>query len=411
MLSIWSGDKGIRYIVLIAGTAAVGFLLYYLRGVLTPFCVALLLAYILDPLVTKTESVFKRLFARKGVRPSGKACRVLAAITVLAVIISLCVLAVKLCVPVVVEQSHRFAVLVEKFVSDSSWTHRFHNLIPPDLMNGLIAHFTEGSIDMNTLQNINFWQGLSAICAKILPGALSVLSGTASLIVWIVGLLFILMYMIFLMIDFPELEARMRFMFPKKIQLSGEPEPLDFLGKVNSLMKAYFRSQTLVAAIVGALYAIIFSIMGLPMGAVLGLLIGILNLVPYMQVLSMPVAAILGIMYALDTGLPFWEVFLILAAIYAGMQVLEDMVIIPKIVGTEMNLPPVAILLSISVWGALLGFLGLVLAVPFTCTVLVILRNYKELRPLFQPRNDSPAGLESSGLSDAEAPDAPKNKG
>ncbi len=411
MRSIWSGDKGIRYIVLIAGTAAIGFLLYYLRGVLAPFCFALLLAYILDPLVTEMESVFKRLFARKGAMPSGKASRVSAVITVLAIIAGVCVLVVTLCVPVVVEQSHRFAVLIEKFISDSSWTLRFRKLIPPDLMNGLIAHFSEGSIDPATLQNINFWQGLSAIGSKLLPGALGVLSGTASLVVWVVSLLFIIMYMIFLMVDFPELEARMRFMFPKKAPLPGEPEPLDFLGKVNSLMKTYFRSQTLVAAIVGALYAIIFSIMGLPMGAVLGLLIGILNLVPYMQVLSMPVAALLGVMYALDTGLPFWEVFLILAAIYAGMQVLEDMFIIPKIIGTEMNLPPVAILLSISVWGALLGFLGLVLAVPFTCIVLVILRNYKELRPLFQLRNDPSASLKPSGLSGGGVAGAPKNKG
>ena len=411
MRSILSGDKGIRYIVLIAGTAALGFLLYYLRGVLAPFCFALLLAYILDPLVTKMESVFKRLFVRKGATPSGKTCRVSAVITVLAVIAGVCVLAVMLCVPVVVEQSHRFAVLMEKFISDSSWTLRFRKLIPPDLMNGLIAHFSEGSIDPATLQNINFWQGLIVIGSKLLPGALGVLSGTASLVVWVVSLLFIIMYMIFLMVDFPELEARMRIMFPKKAQLPGEPEPLDFLGKVNTLMKTYFRSQTLVAAIVGALYAIIFSIMGLPMGAVLGLLIGILNLVPYMQVLSMPVAALLGVMYALDTGLPFWEVFLILAAIYAGMQVLEDMFIIPKIVGTEMNLPPVAILFSISVWGALLGFLGLVLAVPFTCIVLVILRNYKELRPLFQSRNDPPASLKTSGLSGGVGAGAPKNKG
>src|SRR5574344_31900 len=368
MRSIWSGDKGIRYIVLIAGTAAIGFLLYYLRGVLAPFCFALLLAYILDPPVTKMESVYKRLFARKSAKSAGRACRVFAVITVLAVISGLIVLAVKLCVPVVAEQSRRFAALLGKFISHSSWTHRIHNLTPPDLMNGLIAHFTAGSIDPAMLQNINFWQGLSAVGSKLLPGALSVLSGTASLVVWVVSLLFIIMYMIFLMIDFPELEARMRFMFPKKTALPGEPEPLDFLGKVNSLMKTYFRSQTLVAAIV-------------------------------------------GVMYALDTGLPFWEVFLILAAIYAGMQVLEDMFIIPKIVGTEMNLPPVAILLSISVWGALLGFLGLVLAVPFTCIILVILRNYKELRPLFQSRNDSPASLKPSGLSGGGVADAPKNKG
>lgn len=102
MRSIWSGDKGIRYIVLIAGTAAIGFLLYYLRGVLAPFCFALLLAYILDPLVTEMESVFKRLFARKGAMPSGKASRVSAVITVLAIIAGVCVLVVTLCVPVVV---------------------------------------------------------------------------------------------------------------------------------------------------------------------------------------------------------------------------------------------------------------------------------------------------------------------
>jgi len=142
-------------------------------------------------------------------------------------------------------------------------------------------------------------------------------------------------------------------------------------------MSNYFRAQTAVAAIVGTLFATAFSIMGLPMGLPFGLFIGVLNMVPYLQIASIPIAAFLGIIYSLEAGMPFWEVVLMIVIIYAGIQVLQDSIIVPKIMGGALGLSPVLILISLAVWGKLLGFLGLVLAIPFTS---VVIATYNSIR-------------------------------
>jgi predicted PurR-regulated permease PerM len=400
------GDKGIRYILLIVSLFLLVFLLYYLRTILSPFCAAFLLAYILDPLVTGLETRLRRIFEKRKIsRLSGHFCRVAATVIVFLFLCTVLIAGFTFFIPQVIKESSHFAEQVSKVLSDSNWTQRIHTYIPSNIADKIAGFLSQERI-FSALQDADFWKGLNSALAGVLPKALRVLSGTASVVFWIVSFAFIAMYMIFLMIDMPKIEAKVRSIFPKKPLGSDGRESLDFLGKVNFLMKTYFRAQTLVALIVGILYSISFSIMGLPMGFLFGLFVGALNMVPYMQLASIPLAVILGIIYALDTGLPFVEVFLIIAAIYTVIQVLEDMVILPKIVGTELNLPPVAILLSISIWGKLLGFLGLVLAIPFTCIVLVILRDYKGYRILFAPMDPPEQGhmQESKGLDSVATP-------
>lgn len=404
----WMGDKGFRYVLLIVSLSLCVFLLYYLRGILAPFCAAFLLAYILDPLVTGLETKLRHRTGQWGLHKlSGRFCRIAATVIVFVGLCALLFAAIALFVPQIVKEIYHFGELISKFVSDSSWTQRMRTHIPPNIMDHIMGFLSQERI-LSTLQNVDFWKGLNSTMSSVLPGALGVLSGTASVIFWIVSLVFVIMYMIFLMIDMPKIALKVRSLFPKKPMGPDRKESLDFLGKVDFLMKTYFRAQTLVAMIVGILYAIAFSIMGLPLGFLFGLFVGALNMIPYMQLASIPLAVFLGIIYALDTGLPFWEVFLIIALIYTVIQVTEDMVILPKVVGSEMNLPPVAILLSISIWGKLLGFLGLVLAIPFTCIVLVILRDYKGFQILFAPietPEKTEGKLESEGADSVATPE------
>jgi predicted PurR-regulated permease PerM len=101
-------------------------------------------------------------------------------------------------------------------------------------------------------------------------------------------------------------------------------------------------------------------------------------MIPYMQLTTIPLALLLALAYSLNTGMPFWEVAVIIAAIYLVIQVIEDFFLVPRIVGKSMNLPPVGILLSISIWGKLLGFLGLLVAIPFTCLCLVYIEKLQQ---------------------------------
>jgi len=381
------GDKGFRYVLMMVFLSFFVFLLYYLRAILAPFCAAFLLAYILDPLVTGFEERIRKLLLKQRFpQLKGGFCRVLAVVLVLVLLSALLVAVFTIFIPQIVNEVRHFGELISKFVSDSSWTPRIRAYIPPNIVDKITGFLSQERI-AETVQHIDFWRDVHSALSSVLPGALGVLSGTTAVLFWIVSLVFVVMYMIFLMLDMPKIGAKVRSIFPKRPLGPGGQESFDLLGKVNTLMKTYFRAQTVVAIIVGILYSISFLIMGLPMGFLFGLFVGALNMIPYMQLASIPLAILLGIVYALDTGLPFWEVFFIIACIYTVIQVVEDMFILPKIVGTEMHLPPVAILLSISIWGKLLGFLGLVLAIPFTCIILVIFREYKEFRVLFAPND------------------------
>ena len=131
-------------------------------------------------------------------------------------------------------------------------------------------------------------------------------------------------------------------------------------------MNAYFRGQALVAGIVGILFAIGFQIIGLPMGIGIGLFIGVLNLVPYMQALGIPPCILLGLIQSAETGRPVWVVMLCIAAVFIIVQSIQDMVLVPKIMGDVTGMGPAWILLSLSIWGSLLGFVGMIIALPVT---------------------------------------------
>ncbi len=360
-------------------------LLYYLRGVLSPFVGAFLIAYIVNPVVDAIEERFRIVLRHGKFRKLPKSlARVAATVITLVMMVSAITLVCLIFIPQISAEFSRFGTLVKNFMADSAWIQKFLALIPSD-WRGELERFAAGSQFLESLQDISFWETAQSMVAKLLPGAMGVLSGTASVVLTLVSIVFIAMYTTFLMLDMPKISRKLRILVP----LDSVEKP-DLLRKTNLLMKSYFRSQSLVAFLVGVLYAIAFGVIGFPMGIVFGLFIGLLNMVPYLQVASMPIAFFLGIIYSFDTGLPFWEVVLIIAGIYLVIQIIEDMFIIPKIVGTEMNLPPVLILLSISVWGKLLGFIGLVCAIPFTCIVIAIFQEYVEHRLFPRRRKELP---------------------
>jgi predicted PurR-regulated permease PerM len=141
-------------------------------------------------------------------------------------------------------------------------------------------------------------------------------------------------------------------------------------------MNHYFRGQSLIALCVGILFAIGFSVIGLPMGVVLGLFIGVLNMVPYLQLISLVPTTLLCIIFAVDANISFWTIWVECMAVYVVVQVIQDFVLTPKIMGKYMGLNPAIILLSLSIWGSLLGLVGLIIALPTTTLLLAYYNRY-----------------------------------
>ena len=117
-------------------------------------------------------------------------------------------------------------------------------------------------------------------------------------------------------------------------------------------------------------------IIGMPLALVLGMFIGLLNMVPYLQLISIIPTTLLCLVCSVDSGVDFWVIFWECMAVYIVVQAIQDLILTPKIMGKAMGLNPAIILLSLSVWGSLLGFLGLIIALPLTTLLLAYYDEY-----------------------------------
>ncbi|MCQ2105396.1 MAG: AI-2E family transporter [Fibrobacter sp.] len=372
MSRIWTMDRIMRYIIVVLGIGAVLWALNYLSGVLFPFFAAFLVAYIMDPLVCKLQGKVKH--------------RIVAVLLVLLAMILVVGGALALFVPMVVSEVRHLGELIPRLFSDSVWVERISSFVPKDIWQSVKSVVSWDKIAV-AMRSLDFWDSVQSVAGKVLPSAWGILSKTSSVLAWLSGAAIIFMYLIFIMLDMPKLRRGMLDLIPNRYKKSSS----EFGKEMDRFMGNYFRAQSLVALSVGILYSIGFSIIGLPMGVAFGLFSGALNMVPYLQLTTIPVALLLAVVYALESGMPFWEVALIVLAVYAIVQVLQDMVLVPKIVGSSMDLPPVGILLSLSIWGKLLGFLGLVVAIPFTCLCLVYLKKIQRKADSLTASEDEPA--------------------
>lgn len=357
----WNLDRVMHFLkILVLFTVGVS-LVYYLRGVLFPFFAAFLIAYIVDPIVNSLQKKVKH--------------RIIAVIIVLLVAGLAIAGALRLFIPLVIDEVRNLGVLIAKMFNDSEWSSRIETLMPGGLYETIHSLVSWDQLAVS-MQHLDFWREVQNVAGKVLPGAWGVLSYTGTVVLWFSGAAVIFMYLVFIMLDMPKLRRGLYSLVPERFQDNA----ISFAKETDRFMGTYFRAQSLVALTVGTLYAIGFGIMGLPMGVAFGLFSGALNMIPYLQLTTIPLALVLAVVHALNTGMPFWEVALIICSIYLVVQVIQDFFLVPRIVGGSMNLPPVGILLSLSIWGKLLGFLGLLVAIPFTCLCLVYLQKLPKNR-------------------------------
>ncbi|MDD7498154.1 AI-2E family transporter [Fibrobacter sp.] len=356
---IWTIDRVMRLLFMATGLGILLWILNYLSAVLAPFFAAFLMAYIFDPLVCKIQNKVKY--------------RVVA----VAIVISMMVLviggAMWIFIPMVVGEIRHLGALIQKLFSDSTWMERLSAFVPQDLWREFRSLISWDKVAV-AMQSLDFWNAAQSVAGKVLPSAWGVVTKTSSLVMWLSGVGLIFMYLVFIMLDMPKLRKGVKNLFPTRYKQGAS----EFAMEMDRFMGSYFRAQSFVALSVGILYAIGFGVIGLPMGVAFGLFSGALNMIPYLQLTTIPLALLLAVVYALEKGMPFWEVAIIVLVIYLVVQLIQDMILVPKIVGSSMNLPPVGILLSLSIWGKLLGFLGLIVAIPFTCLCLVYIEKIQK---------------------------------
>ncbi|MBE6295634.1 MAG: AI-2E family transporter [Bacteroidales bacterium] len=201
------------------------------------------------------------------------------------------------------------------------------------------------------------------------------LFGTADLLQAMFTVGIILLYLFFILLDFERLSESWTLYIPKR----WRNVTIKLWDDLVYGMNQYFRGQALVAFCVGVLFSIGFLIIDFPAAIAFGMFIGILNLVPYLQTLSLIPMALLSVLEAANTGDDFWMIFLSALIVLAVVQVIQDVFLVPLIMGKRMNLHPAVILLSLSIWGHLLGLLGMIVALPLTTLILGYLKRYHEI--------------------------------
>jgi len=112
----------------------------------------------------------------------------------------------------------------------------------------------------------------------------------------------------------------------------------------------------------------------MPVG--MGILVGVLSFIPYIQVLGLLPAALLSLLQMADTGSSFWGLMALVLVVYIVVQILQDTIFTPRIMGQITGLSPAVVLLSLSVWGYIAGIIGLMVALPLTTLMLAYYQRY-----------------------------------
>lgn len=344
-------DRVVRMVIGLLILVGIIWLIDILRGVLLPFFVACLIAYVFEPFVQYN----RQLLHLKG--------RVVAVFVTLFEALTFIFLFCWFVGPLVANEISEMADIMKQYAASE-----LHGNIVPESVHRFLRrtiNFTKISHSLSSVEWVS-------VIENALHASWGIISGGLVIILGVFNWLIVILYVIFIMIDYERLNRGMRNMVPPKYR----PAVYGVANDIKSSMNHYFRGQALIALIVGILFSIGFLIIGMPMAIVFGMFIGLLNLVPYLQLISLIPAVGLCIVCSASGEISFWSIFLQCIAVYCIVQAIQDLFLTPKIMGKAMGLNPAIILLSLSIWGTLLGFIGLIIALPLTTLLLSYYEHY-----------------------------------
>ena len=344
-------DSFIRGVLSGAVIIAILYLLNRLSGVLLPFFIAWLIAYLTYPMVIFYQN---RLRLRS---------RVLSILAVMLTLVVLGGIAFSFFVPPMIEECAKLKELIEIYLIED----RNHAAIPET-----VSEFIRKNIDFNWLQNNITTDNIVSAIQKLLPKVWTLLYTSYNIILAIFTLFIIILYLFFILLDYEQIANGWITLLPKKYQGMA----LRLTTDIKTSMNRYFRGQALVAFCVGILFSIGFLIIDFPLAIGLGLFIGLLNMVPYLQIIGFIPTILLALLKAADTGESFWWTLGLALVVFAVVQAIQDMILVPKIMGKITGLNPAIILLSLSIWGSLMGMLGMIIALPGTTLLLSYYQRY-----------------------------------
>lgn len=387
-------DRVIRMVLTAAVLVALFLLVRYLRDVLIPFVAAVVLAYILNPIVTAFEARLRLRRGRAVALTLGSGLLIGFTIAVLLTLLSIHQ------IKQFEDSWNRFRVSAVEWINarEAAPTSQPTTAVAEDdsktrlglveLRDGLDEFVSDPSLSL-TARMDKLWgrvRGTAAGAAleatahfvkdnddpvavlwglwnRIAEGGVTIKNLTIEIFVGFSVLVVILIYLIFILADYPNYRRQWKALVPQPYQR----RLMGFLTEFDIVLRRYFRGQFVIAMSTGVLFAVGFSIVGLPMAVPFGLFVGALNMIPYLQIVAVVPAIGLVMLNYLSGGSDLVWSLIFVGLVFGVVQLIQDTVLTPRIMGKAVGLSPVAILLGVFVWGKLLGFLGLLLAIPLTC--------------------------------------------
>jgi predicted PurR-regulated permease PerM len=368
-------DSGLRRLALIGTLLASGVVLHFLSPILMPFLVALLLAYLWDPVVDRLE--------RLGLSRTLGVC-VVFLVSGLVLLLLLLVL-----VPLLGRQMH---VVAGKVPVAVEW---FRTALLPWLKSEF--QISEADLPLERIREalVANWQSAGGMAQGLLVSATS---SSLAVLGWLANMVLIPVVSFYLLRDWDHMVRWVRETLPRP----WEPTVSGLARECNEVVSAFLRGQFLVMLALGACYTTGLMLIGLDLALLIGMISGLASIVPYLGL-------VLGIVAASAAALlqfGDWHVLLWVAAVFVAAQMLEGMYLTPKLVGDRIGLHPVAVIFAVMAGGQLFGFTGVLLALPVSAMIMVVLRHLHD-----RYRKSSVYGLEPPRPATVAAAGAPGDAG
>lgn len=340
-----------RWVLWLIASVAGGWLLYTLRGVLAPVFFAFLIAYMLDPLVDRVEEMplLRNSRIARGIGIAVLLAGVFAVTAVLVFVIA----------PMVFEQISSFVqrlpALLER--SRAEWEPLLaqYGLTVP-------TSVAEALEDLH----LDFQQIVAKSYTPVSAAVKWLLGGTASVVGAMLAALIVPVFAFYLTYDFDNIVARIAKLVPPR----HRPQTYSFFRDIDKMLGQFFRGQFTVMAILALLYSLGYGLIGVPLALPIGIMAGLLSFIPYVGSLIALGAALL--MTAIDWQ--GWTQMIWVLGVHFTIQGLEGFVITPKIMGDTVGISAIAVMFALLVGGELLGFTGVLLAIPAAAVTKVLVQ-------------------------------------
>ena len=321
-------------------------------SVILPFLLAGIFAYVMMPLVR---------FFQYTLRLRSRGLSVILTLLLLGAVVYLAIIFI---IPSINAEIEKTLQVISGY---SSGQDILTMILPRNIRNYLNGGLRWG----NFPQQLSFEKVLENV-KLLLDQVGGIINSTLSIFSW--GLVFLIgfIYFVFILLDFENLARGFISLFPKTLRPTIRTISMD----LDRYMNNYFRGQALIAISVGILLSIGFNIIGLPLATAMGIFIGILNFIPYMQALGIIPLGLTSLLMAAQTGENAFVCMLLAYGVLMIVQIIQDMIIVPHIMGQTMGMRPSLILLVLSIWGYLLGFFGMLIALPITMFIYSLYMRY-----------------------------------